>query len=115
MKYKIEDVFERLVKVESFEELDGYDRMLFEALIKYMHICLTRATGKHTTNVMTAWDELDNRERLILEEHFGRKNSVVVGLVTSVIGSIGAQGGINMVIGIMKKLDKLSRDQEEGR
>lgn len=87
-KIKIEDVLKTVVKADRFSELEGWNDKLIESLGKFMRGCLMNShERKPTIAILLAWQDLENGERAILEEHIGQSNMVHVGvLITSMFG-----------------------------
>ncbi len=115
MKIQIEDVLTKTCDIEKFEDIEGWDNKLMKATVHYVHELHGSNIKKITTRILNAWDEIEPNERVILEEHFGRKNIVMVGLAIGVFEAMKSESMKKMFGGIIEKIIRIEEEKDDDK
>lgn len=113
MMIPIEDVLTKTCDIKQFSELEGWDVNVSEALLHYIFGLRRVDSDKTTTRVLCAWDALEAKDKVILEEHLGRKNIVILGISIIRFEEVKQATIKQLFGGIIEKIIRIEEDKDD--
>lgn len=87
----IENVLTETLNVTKFDDIEGFSNDLYDAAVKLIRYVSKANDEKNITdNVRVAWAMLSIKDRLVIEEHLGRKNAAHIMLA---LKNVNRDGG----------------------